>query len=346
MNRTARLGLFIIGALAVLFAGIFLIGRKDFLFSHTYHLRSEFDNVAGLQNGAEVRVGGVHVGTVEGIHMPEKAGGKVAVVMNLESSTRKVLKKDSIASIQTEGLLGNKYLTVSFGSPNSQAIHEDDTIRSERPLDFSDLLKKSDQVLDTTNAALRNVEDTTGNLKSIADKVDKGQGTLGTLINDKHMYQQANQAATSMAENMEALKGNWLFHGFFKDRGYTDQGELAKNELTKVPSGYSAQQKFVVRTKDVFDDPNHADIKHEKKLESVGKALEGKDFKLVMVEAFRGVEGSKDVNLQLSRAQAFAVRNYLVNHFKIDDTRVKTKGNGETKSNDENADRIEIVIYG
>src|SRR5262249_31008085 len=152
-----------------------------------------------------------------------------------------VLKKDSVASIQTEGLLGNKYMTVSFGSPNSQAIHEDDTIRSERPLDFSDLLKKSDQVLDTTNAALRNVEDTTGNLKSIANKVDKGQGTLGTLINDKHMYEQANQAATSMAENMEALKGNWLFHGFFKDRGYTDQGELAKNELTKVPSGYSAQ---------------------------------------------------------------------------------------------------------
>lgn len=121
---------------------------------------------------------------------------------------------------------------------------------------------------------------------------------------------------------------------------------MAKNELTKVPSEYSAQQKFVYAAKDLFDDPNHAKLKSEKSLNSVGKALEGKQFRLVMVQGFRGVEGNRDVNLQLSRAQAVVVRNYLVNHFKIDDSRVKTKGNGETQSSEQDPDRIEIVVYG
>src|SRR2546427_7932916 len=119
MARPARLGAFIVGALLIFGVGVFLIGDRQHLFSRTYRLNAPFDNVAGLDDGAVVRAGGVRIGTVDKIYMPRRAGDQVTVVMKLEQTTREVIKKDSVASIETEGLLGNKYLSVSFGSEGS-----------------------------------------------------------------------------------------------------------------------------------------------------------------------------------------------------------------------------------
>ena len=76
MSRTARLGLFILGTLAILACGVFIIGSKHFLFSSTYLLKADFDNVAGLASGADVQMGGVHCGTVVGVELPHQPGGK------------------------------------------------------------------------------------------------------------------------------------------------------------------------------------------------------------------------------------------------------------------------------
>ena len=81
MSRVARLGAFIIGTLAVLAAGVFIIGSKEYLFRSTYQLKALFNNVAGLSVGADVQVGGVHSGTVESIALPHKPGEMVTVVM-------------------------------------------------------------------------------------------------------------------------------------------------------------------------------------------------------------------------------------------------------------------------
>ena len=124
MSRLARLGAFIFATLAVLAAGVFIIGSKEYLFGSTYQLRAQFDNVAGLAEGADVQVGGVHSGTVTGIVLPTKPGDKVTVVMELARSTHQIIKQDSVASIQTEGLLGNQFLALSFGSAGSSRREE------------------------------------------------------------------------------------------------------------------------------------------------------------------------------------------------------------------------------
>src|SRR5262249_45834385 len=118
--------------------GVFLIGNKDFLFSSTYRLNAEFQNVAGLNNGAEVRIGGIHQGTVKEIDLPSQPDGKLTVVMNLKSETRNIIKKDSRASIKTEGLLGDKYVEISFGSPRAEPIADGGTIASEPQKDMSE----------------------------------------------------------------------------------------------------------------------------------------------------------------------------------------------------------------
>src|ERR1039457_1936015 len=126
MSRAFRVGVFVVFALLSLSAGIFLIGNKEFLFDPTYRLKTDFQNVSGLENGSEVRVGGIHEGTISRIDLPTEPGGKVTVVMKLHSSTQSIIRKDSIASIKTEGLLGNKYLEISFGTGKAQAVQNED----------------------------------------------------------------------------------------------------------------------------------------------------------------------------------------------------------------------------
>ena len=84
MSRVARLGGFIVVTLALLAAGVFVIGSKEYLFRSTYQLKAQFDNVAGLAEGADVQVGGVHSGMVRSIALPHKPGEQVTIVMDLK----------------------------------------------------------------------------------------------------------------------------------------------------------------------------------------------------------------------------------------------------------------------
>ena len=105
MSRSFRLGVFVLATLLIFSGGIFWIGSKQFLFSSTYTLNADFQNAAGLSNGAEVHVGGIHEGAVKRIDLPRRPDEKVRVVMDLKSATRDVIKKDSVAAIKSD-LLG------------------------------------------------------------------------------------------------------------------------------------------------------------------------------------------------------------------------------------------------
>src|ERR1700726_5009863 len=249
MSRAARLGAFIIATLAILAAGIFIIGSKQYMFTSTYRLRAQFNTVVGLDAGAEVRVGGVHSGTVRGIELPNKPAGKITVLMDLQRSTHDIIKQDSVAAIETEGLLGNEYVSISFGSAQALNVKDDDTIASQPPLVIADLIKKADGILDTSQQALENVTVATANLSSISDKINQGQGTIGALVNDKKIYTQMDQTTAGLRdtvnhaqagvaafqENMEAIKQNVLLRGYFKKRGYENSAELGKNEIMELP---------------------------------------------------------------------------------------------------------------
>src|SRR3984885_13524392 len=125
MSKAFRVGIFLFFALIILSVGVFLVGNKEFLFAPTYSLKTDFANVTGLDNGAEVRVGGIHEGTISRIDLPTEPGGKVTVEMKLHTSTQNLIRKDSTASIKTEGLLGNKYLEISFGTAKAEAVEND-----------------------------------------------------------------------------------------------------------------------------------------------------------------------------------------------------------------------------
>src|SRR5580700_933193 len=178
MSRAARLGAFIIAALTILASGIFIVGGKQYLFTSTYRLNTQFGSVVGLDPGADVRVGGVHSGSVRSVELPSKPTDKITVRMDLDRSTHNIIKQDSVATIETEGLLGNEYIAISFGSANGANVADGGGIGSEPPLEMSDLFKKADLILDSSQAALKNVTVATANLSSITSKINEGQGTV------------------------------------------------------------------------------------------------------------------------------------------------------------------------
>ena len=203
MSRTARLGAFMLTSLAILALGIFIIGDKKYLFTSTYSLRAKFTNVAGLSTGADVRVGGVHTGTVTALELPHKAGDQITVLMQLNSSTHEIIKRDSTASIETEGLLGNQYVALSFGSAGQADVQDGEIIQSLPPLEMSALMVKANGLLDVSHVALDNIARTTANLNSISTKMDNGSGTVGALVNDRKLYNNLEQTS-SIAKNTVA----------------------------------------------------------------------------------------------------------------------------------------------
>src|SRR5262249_13752027 len=154
MSRTLRLGAFILSALIVFTLIVFWIGERQFVFTRTFHINAPFDNVAGLDEGAPVRVGGVRVGTVQHIILPAQPGDKITVEMELQHSTREVIKKDSVASIETEGLLGARYAAISFGSPEAEPVHDGDFIDSQAPFDYAGLARNMGELITTTKEAV------------------------------------------------------------------------------------------------------------------------------------------------------------------------------------------------
>lgn len=360
MSRVARLGAFIVATLAVLAAGIFIIGSKKYLFSSTYQLKTQFDNVAGLAVGADVQVGGVHSGNVLGILLPHKPGDKVIVVMELDRSTKEIIKSDSVASIETEGMLGNQYVAISFGSAGQAEVTNGEIIQSEPPLLMADLLKKTNGILDSSQQAIQNATLATAHLNSVSAKIDSGQGTVGSLVNDKQLYNnleqttatlhdtmlQAQIGVTDFQENMEALKNNFLLSGYFKKRGYQDAAELAANRIAGLPQA-TPEKTFTYTAKQLFDGRDSVKMKDQKTLKDAGNFLAQSQFGVAVVVVYTGMDGDTQKDLLLTEARALVIREYLVENFGFDDSQLKTFGMGKTAGASLEADwgAIQILIY-
>src|SRR6204780_4316520 len=360
MSRAARLGAFIILTLAILVAGIFIIGSKQYLFSSTYRLKTQFSTVVGLDAGAEVRVGGVHSGSVRNIILPSTPTGKITVLMDLERSTHEIVKQDSLAAIQTEGLLGNEYVSISFGSAQGLNVRDGDTIASQPPLVIADLIKKTDAILDSSKEAISNTTVATANLKPITAKIDDGQGTIGALINNKKMYTELDQTTVGMRdtmvhaqagiadfqENMEALKTNFLLRGYFKKRGYEDSTDLAKDEITTLPVAPPLKT-FTFEPKSLFDQIDTAKLKSPQPWGAAGQFLAANEFGIAVVVVSTGMTGDAQKDLVLSQARAAVIRAYLVGNFGFDDTQLKTLGMGKKTgaTADSGWGDIQIIVY-
>lgn len=235
-----RLGLFVIVGIGLFVLAIFVIGKQKNLFDPVFMLSTKFNNVSGLQVGNTVRFSGINVGTVDNIKIVNDT--TVQVNMLIQKEVQKFIKIDSEAAIGSEGIIGDRILTISNGKPDSKVVEDGQVLASNEPVE--------------TDAIMQSLEITAGNaaiasedISEILYKINNGDGTLGRLINDEGIANNLDAtignlktSSKKLDENMEAAKHNFLLKGYFKKKEKAAQkkkeeaaekAEKAKKEADK-----------------------------------------------------------------------------------------------------------------
>ncbi len=223
-----RLGLFVFGGLIIFAVGIFLIGRQRQLFDSVFKLTTTFYNVGGLQVGNNVRFSGINVGTIESIKIINDSSVEVSLI--IRKDVQPFIKSDCEAIIGSEGIIGDKVLTISHGSSASTSVKDGQTIQALEPIEM-------DAIMQSVSVTATNIEVITDQLAAIMVRVNSGDGTLGMLIRDTTISENINQTIINLKkstkgldENMNAAKHNFLFKGYF-DRKKREAEQKKKDAL-------------------------------------------------------------------------------------------------------------------
>jgi phospholipid/cholesterol/gamma-HCH transport system substrate-binding protein len=234
--RAVGIGVFVLGGLLLFTVGLFMIGDRQMAFAKKFTINTEFRKITGLQPGGIVRVSGAKAGAITKIVPPNVPGGKFRVEFDVTEDLHPLVRLDSVASIDTEGLVGGSFLSVGSGTAASATAASGATIPSREPFEIADLMKQmSDTVqkvndtfdemrgdveravasgadtIDNANALLTAVS---GDVKAmaangaklsadatlIAETVRKGEGSLGKLVNDDELYVRATSVAKQAEE--------------------------------------------------------------------------------------------------------------------------------------------------
>jgi len=174
-NQKIRLGLFVIIGSVFFIAAIYFIGNKQDMFNKTVKISALFNNINGLQLGNNVRFSGINVGTVKEIEIVNDS--TIRIDMMIEEEILSHIKKDAVASIGSDGLVGNMIVNIVPGNHSNEPVHEGDVIRSENRVLTEDIMK-------TLNSTSKNANLITVNLAKMTDQISSGKGTIGMLIND------------------------------------------------------------------------------------------------------------------------------------------------------------------
>jgi len=194
-----RLGLFIVGGLTLLVMAIFIIGRQKNLFNPVYNLTTTFSNVSGLQVGNNVRFSGINVGTVDDIVIINDTTVKVDLVINKD--VWQFMKTDCKVTLGAEGIIGDKLIIITQGSPNAPLLKEGQSLKSIEPIETNAIFAKLD-------ATAMNAQNISHQLSEVSFDINKGHGTISRLIQDSILAENVNQTIANLNKFSKGLIGS------------------------------------------------------------------------------------------------------------------------------------------
>ncbi|MBE0423113.1 MAG: MCE family protein [Lutibacter sp.] len=183
------LGLFIFIATIIFVIALYLIGNKQNLFGNTFRISAVFNNVNGLILGNNVRYSGINIGTVKNIVMINDS--TICVDMVIEEKMLRHMKKNAVAAVGSDGLVGSMVINIVPGKEISDALKPGDTIQSYNKTSTTDML----ETLNTTND---NAAKLTSDLLKITEAIKQGKGTIGMLIEDAEMASEVKQTVSNL----------------------------------------------------------------------------------------------------------------------------------------------------
>jgi phospholipid/cholesterol/gamma-HCH transport system substrate-binding protein len=250
-----KLGMFVVIALVAFAVTIYFVGKQKNLFGSTFLLKAQFKTVSGLKVGNNVRFSGINIGTVDNIQLITDTSVLVGLIIQKE--IQPFIKKDAKASIGSDGLMGDKVLTIFPGNPSGTVVKDNDMIASKNPIEMDD-------VMNSVKASVDNAGIITAQLAQFSYKMNNGNGALSKLISDEGFSNSLKNTLTNLQnstgqfakfttkindgklgkaldstmvnvqnatkglnENMEAAKNNILLRGYFRKKKKADAKKAA-----------------------------------------------------------------------------------------------------------------------
>jgi phospholipid/cholesterol/gamma-HCH transport system substrate-binding protein len=412
-KRFLAVGIFIIAGVTLFALGIFLVGSRHEAFSHHMLLYTELANLDGVTKGSKVQVAGMDAGQVTGIVVPPSPDGRFRVQMKVDEKFHGMIRSDSVVTVDTEGVVGNTFLTIHTGSSSAPIAQVDSLLQSKAPVTISDLLANGAGVMNDADATLKQIggklnvaldgaNEAIGNANDVLVGLKEGRGPAGMLLRDEKVANQiretlstvqsttsnlkqasvavngmvadiqqrqfpqkiddtmtqihsastqanatidqvhqsltqalgpdaygvtagqnisqalgnVNVATGNMAEDMEALKHNFIFRGFFKHRGFYTLSSLPPQEYRRSKLFASNRSPRIWLGADaLFQQGPHGEVElsdgGKRAIDSAVLSSGDSIFAHpVVIEGYADAEAPSDA-LALSYARAQIVRNYL-----------------------------------
>lgn len=263
-----KLGMFVVIALVAFAVTIYFVGKQKNIFGSTFLLKAQFKTVSGLKVGNNVRFSGINIGTVDDIKLITDTSVMVDLVIRKE--IQQFIKKDAKASIGSDGLMGDKVLTISPGTSAAAVVKDDDMLATKNPIEMED-------VMGSVKTSVDNAGIITAQLAQFSYKMNNGNGALSKLISDEGFSNSLKSTLTNLQtstgqfakfttkindgklgkaldstmlnvqnatkglnENMEAAKNNILLRGYFRKKKKAEAkkaAELKKQEAINKKKG-------------------------------------------------------------------------------------------------------------
>ncbi|MGQ9689414.1 MAG: MlaD family protein [Desulfobaccales bacterium] len=210
-------GFFVVAALAALLFMVLIIAKQEGLWESYLEYQAVFGNISGLKRGSEVRLAGVTVGNVTSTTV--RSDGKIVVTFQVMERFGSQIRENSTASIGMIGLLGDRSLDLTAGTPDKPIVPPGGLVKAVEPLDLQELLVKAAPSLESIQKAFENLSKITEdmvdpkgdfkqaivNIKEISRKLNAGEGTLGLLLTDPKLYRDSLAAVAGLRNFSESL---------------------------------------------------------------------------------------------------------------------------------------------
>lgn len=243
-----KLGMFVIIGLVLFVTTIYFVGKQKNLFGATFELNSKFNSVNGLEVGNNVRFSGINIGTVEEIEFLTDTS--VVIKLVIKEEVRKYIKKDAIASISSDGLMGDKVLIISSGKNSKVIVEDNDNIASKQAIEMDDLMVSVKKSVD--NAGI-----ITAQLAQFSYSMNNGKGTLSKLVSDEEF----GNSIKNMVSNLEKSSSEFEKFTIKMNNGKGALSKLVSDEkmgrmidstLTNVKTGTEGLNEVIEAAKHNF----------------------------------------------------------------------------------------------
>jgi len=222
-NHNVIVGVFITAAIVLFGVALFLIGNEHKDFRRHVVFYTNFQNVDSIPKGAKVRVDGMDAGEVESIQIPSSPSQKFRLKMNVEERLHGLIREDSFVTVETEGLVGDKFLLIQGGTDRASEAAPESTLQGKEPFEIGKLLEQAQGIMNQAGTTITGLQatmkDVSGRLDTTLDTatgtirnvnglvldVRKGKGTAGLLLEDPATAADVKQSIANVRQTTEKL---------------------------------------------------------------------------------------------------------------------------------------------